>query len=117
MAFKMRGPSLLKMTSALKQEGPVTEQNPKVLKSEEERDPELDKTKGFNPVVKVPKKADLSKMQDRIQDMYERISSIKQDAMAAGEPLSNQKKKDIKTLKQELAIMRKRYTNITKKKI
>jgi hypothetical protein len=120
MAFKMKNMAYWKAkadASPLRQEGPVSRQNPKVTKSEEKRDPELDKTKGFGPVAKPPKKVDLSKMQDRIQDMYERISSIKQDASAAGEPLSNQQKKDVKNLTRELNIMRKRYTNITKKKI
>ena len=113
MAFKMRGPSLLKMTSALKQEGPITEQNIKAQESEKERDPWIVPDKGFDP-----DKGDDAKFVavERIKDYMDRIDGIKQDAMAAGKELSAQQKKDIKTLEQELAIMRKRYKNLKEKK-
>jgi hypothetical protein len=108
MAFKMRGPSLLKMTSALKQEGPITEQNIEAQESEKERDPWIVPDKGFGD-------DDFASI-ERINDYVERIDGIKQDAMAEGKELSAQQKKDIQKLSRELAIMRKRYKNLKKKK-
>jgi hypothetical protein len=112
MAFKMKG-SAFKLNnvatkSALKQEGPVTEQNIKAQKSEEERDPWIVPDKGFgdDDFVSI----------ERMNDYVERIDGIKQDAMAAGKELSAQQKKDIQKLSRELAIMRKRYKNLKKKK-
>ena len=91
MAFKMRNP--------FKQEGPVDKKNIAVQPSEK-----------HDYVYEPSEKASEDKEWvhgERIGNLEERIAGIKEDVSAMGKPITEQQKKDIAKLEQELAILRK----------
>ena len=99
MAFKMKGFSGFK-NSPVRQEGPIDKKQLKLQKSE---NPD---TYVYEPGKR--KKGDEKFVRsERIGMLEERISFIKEDANAAGKPLTEQQKKDIAKIKQEVAILRK----------
>jgi hypothetical protein len=122
MAFKMKG-FTYHGKSPYKQEGPIDRKNPKKKPSEtegtwiygrgyDEEDTAGERGAGFDPGKGKDEKFTAI---ERINDIEERISFIKQD-MSNQDGGTKQQKKDMEELKQELAIMRKRYKNETKKK-
>jgi len=93
MAFKMKG------WSPLHQEGPIDKKNIAVQPSETHDyvyEPS-ERAKGDKEWVH----------SERTGNLEDRIAGIKQDASAAGKSLTEQQKKDIAKLEQELAILRK----------
>ena len=110
--------------NAFKQEGPIDRKNPKRKPSElegtwiygrgyDEEDTAGERGAGFDPGKGKDEKFTAI---ERINDIEERISFIKEDISNQDGGATKQQKKDLKELKQELAIMRKRYKNETKKK-
>ena len=114
----------LQMNSAFKQEGPIDRKNPKRKPSElegtwiygrgyDEEDTAGERGAGFEPGKGKDEKFTAI---ERINDIEDRISFIKEDISNQEGGATKQQKKDLKELEQELAIMRKRYKNETKKK-
>ena len=93
--------------SPAKQEGPIDKKQLKLQPSENKDTWVYEPKKG----KEAGSKFDLG---ERIGDLEDRISFIKEDASAAGKPLSNQQKKDIAKLTQEAQILRKRRGDKTK---
>ena len=96
--------------SPLKQEGPVDKKQLK-LQPTESKD-----TYVYKPKTRANDPGQSFDMAERIADLEDRISFIKEDASAAGKQLSKQQKKDIAKLTQEAQILRKRRGDKTKKK-
>ena len=102
MAYKMKGFPMIN-SSAFKQEGPIDKKQLKKQPSEK-----IDKDDIYEPKRRVNDPGQSFDMVQRIGDLEDRISFIKEDASADGKPLSKQQKKDIDKLTQEAQILSKR---------
>ena len=112
MAFKMKNMAYWKAkadASPLKQEGPVDKKQLKKQPSER-----IDKDDIYKPKRRVNDPGQSFDMAERIADLEDRVSFIKEDASASGKQLSKQQKKDIAKLTQEAQILRKRRGDKTK---
>mgnify|MGYP003140453194 CR=1 FL=1 len=94
--------------SPAKQEGPIDKKQLK-LQPSENKDTDV-----YKPKKRVNDPGQSFDMAERIADLEDRVSFIKEDASASGKQLSKQQKKDIAKLTQEAQILRKRRGDKTK---